>query len=122
MYEWISIYMSNSKIVCFFSYNENTRLKGSGTLRDFSSRGRRRRKNDVAEKKTSGWWVMERECAKYFLHGESMSQLRAINAYDDLLFWIHSWHISLLAFVQVCIFATNKYSISLVWLLGSWLV
>lgn len=50
----------------FFSYNENTRLKGSGTLRDFSRRGRRRRrrKNDVAEKKTSGWWVMEREWAR----------------------------------------------------------
>lgn len=49
------------KSYVFFSYNGNTRLKGSGTLRDFSRRGRRRRKNDVAEKKTSGWWVMERE-------------------------------------------------------------
>lgn len=48
------------KSYVFFSYNGNTRLKGSGTLRDFSRRGRRR-KNDVAEKKTSGWWVMERE-------------------------------------------------------------
>lgn len=45
------------KSYVFFSYNENTRLKGSGTLRDFSSRGRRRRrKNDVAEKKNQ--WMM----------------------------------------------------------------
>lgn len=117
------------KSYVFFSYNENTRLKGSGTLRDFSRRGRRRRrrKNDVAEKKPvdGGLWnASEQECKVFSTDSKSMiSQLCAINAYDDLLFWIHSRHISLLAllaFVQVLYFCHEQiFDIARFWLLGS---
>lgn len=70
------------------------------------------------------WNANEQECKVFSTVSKSLiSQLCAINAYDDLLFWIHSRHISLLAllaFVQVLYFCHEQiFDIARFWLLGS---